>query len=298
MMTAIRHLAVSRDGSLLAGAEFKEVVHLYDLSSRTRLRTFNSTLDFGGSRIAVSHDGSVLAIGAYQRHGIAAYRSADGSELWRRKDLKKVQRVVFSHAGDRIYCCFDESACQKLDALNGKSGQTLRGVRDVWTSGFGPECLLECAENYVLRNEVSDVSVIPKASFAALNAAFSPISVCLSEAGGPVRAFSIETGMLLWRHDPPEGTHFLRLAYQKSNDQFVGVSWPFKNGVNCSLCRFDRDTGDSYPVVDFPSARKCVFWRNGSRLITASGAVIDVDSGRIDAILDFPPKRSKDCEIE
>jgi len=292
-MTAIRHLAASRDGSLLAAAEFESVVHLWDLNSLTRLRTFETTLDFGGSRLAVSPDGGLLAVGAYQRYGIATYRTLDGSELWRRKDLKKVQRVRFSHDGCRLFCCFDSSACERLDPLTGKSGSALRGVRNLWASSFSPACLLQRARDYLVADDKSNLVVIPKTSFAGLSAAFSPSEVCISEAGGPVRLFSLESGAMLWRHNPPEGTHFLELGYQTSSNQFVGISWPFKNGGNYMLCRFDRGSGEACPHTEVPSAYERVFLRNGSRLVTASGAVIDVHSGRLETTLSFPPNPPK-----
>src|ERR1700743_3832223 len=149
-ITAIHHLAASPDGFLLAAAEVKSIVHLWDLNSLARLRTFETTLDAGGSRLAVSHDGGLLAVGAYQRYGIAAYRSSDGSELWRRKDLKKGQGIRFSYNCARIVCCLDGSASERLDPLTGESGKTLRGIRNFWTSSFASQCLLQRANDYLL----------------------------------------------------------------------------------------------------------------------------------------------------
>jgi WD40 repeat protein len=291
-MTAIRHLAASRDGSVLAAAEFESTVHLWDLETLAPLRTFETTLDFGGSRLAVSPDGGLIVVGSYESDGIAAYRSSDGSEMWRRKDLKKVQQLRFSHDG-RLVCCFDGSPCERLDPMSGKSGKALRGVRKFWASDIGSQCLLVHARDYVLADAKTNLAIIPKASFAVLSAAFSPSEICISEAGGSVRCFSLKSGAMLWRFDPPEGTHFLRLAYQESSDQFVGISWPFQNGGCYKLCRFDRDSGEARPQAEISSAYACAFWRNGSRLITASGAVIDLTSGHVEATLAFPQKPPK-----
>src|SRR5882724_12685751 len=94
--TAVRQLATSRRGNVFAAGEFERGVHLYDLLTLERLRTIDTTLDFGGRRLAISNDGSTLIAGAYQVHGIAAYSCDTGKELWRRKDLKKVQQINFN----------------------------------------------------------------------------------------------------------------------------------------------------------------------------------------------------------
>jgi WD40 repeat protein len=286
-MSTIRHLAASRDGSVVAAAEFKSLVHLWDLNSLSWLRTFNTTLDFGGRRLAVSPDGSLVAAGAYRRHGIAVYRASDGSELWRRKDLKKVQRLEFSNDGRRLFCCFDDKACESLDSSNGASGVTLRGARNIWVSKIGSARLIECAKNYIIEDDTRRFA-IPMMSFAALSAAFSRSQVCLSEAGGSVRVYSLSSATMLWQYDPPKGTHFLRVTCMENIDEFAGVSWAFNGGGGYMLHRFNRDTGESARVADAPDAYECVFFRNGTRLLTASGAVINVTSGDLEATIDFP----------
>jgi hypothetical protein len=62
--TAIRQLATSRTGRVLAAAEFERVVHLYDLTTSGHLRTLDTILDFGGDRLAISNDGKTLVVGA------------------------------------------------------------------------------------------------------------------------------------------------------------------------------------------------------------------------------------------
>lgn len=242
-MTAIRHLAASRDGSILAAAEFESTVHLWDLNTFSRLRRFETTLDWGGSRLAVSPEGSLIAVGAYQRHGIAAYRTSDGSELWRRTDLKKVQRLCFSHNGRDLFCCFDRHACERLDSLSGKSGANLRGVRNLWASGFGETYLLERSRDYLVTKDGSNLMIIPKMSFGCLSVGFARSRVCVSEAGGPVRLFDLRSTKMIWRHVPAKGTHFLAMAYQASSDRFVGVLSPYETGGRSTLCHFDNDTG-------------------------------------------------------
>src|SRR5947209_6994529 len=126
--TVIRQLAASRRGEVIAAAEFERTVHVYDLSTLERLRTIETTLDFGGRRLAISSDGQTIIAGAYYVDGIAAYSGGTGVELWRRKDLKKVQQIELSSDDSHVLCCFETRSCEILNTKSGKSGQSLRGV--------------------------------------------------------------------------------------------------------------------------------------------------------------------------
>jgi WD40 repeat protein len=286
-MAAIRQLASSYDGHVLAAADSESVVHLWDLQSFTCLNTIETTLDFGGSRLAIAPDGHVVAAGAYHVHGIAAYRASDGTELWRRKDLKKVQHLRFGYDAHRIFCCFDRSACESLDAASGKSGRTLRGISDLWESPFRPVRLMKRSRDFVIATDKSKIAIVPKVTFAALSAAFSESAVGISEAGGPVRLFDLSSGKQLWRHDPPKGTHFVRLAFSAAIGHFVGLLWPFERGGASSLHVFDEKSGVAHWAADVGPSTKAVFCQRGTRLVNSSGDVFSVPSGRVECRLAF-----------
>jgi hypothetical protein len=63
-MSAIRHLAASYSGNVLAAGEFEKRIHIFDVVTRTKVCEFDSRLDFGGRRLAVSDDGRYCAAGA------------------------------------------------------------------------------------------------------------------------------------------------------------------------------------------------------------------------------------------
>jgi WD40 repeat protein len=287
-MGTIRHLAASYDGDVLAAAEFEQIVHLWDLRSFSRLKTFETILDFGGKRLAVSRDGQTVIAGAYRVHGIAAYRASDGAELWRRKDLKKVQRIGFDRSCRQISCCFDSAACHMLETASGETAKTVRGVRKIWESPVGSARLFQRTSDFVLEANELRVAVIPKATFAALSAAFSKSEVCISESGGPVRLFNLKSGELIWRHDPTGGTHFLRLAYSEAIEKFVGASFPYVHGGPTSLSHFDKITGNPRLVTTIGLLADVAFCHKGSRVVTRSGEIFDVESGRLVSDLRFP----------
>jgi hypothetical protein len=284
----IRQLAASRAGSVVAAAEFEHLVHLFDLRCLDRVRTIQTTLDFGGRRLAISDDGRIVVVGAYRVSGIAAYSSEDGRELWRRKDLKKVQKIAFSGDDSHVLCCFDSGPCATLNVATGRSGRSLRGVRGVWESPFAPVRFLERSKDYAIADLEAPIVSIPRVSFAVLDAALSPTLVCVSEAGGPVRAFDVSSGAEAWRHTPPAGTHFLRVAFCEASRSFAGVSWPFERGGQLLLQLFSREDGSPTVVADVGAETETVFCARGAQLLTSAGCLFDVASGNRVAKLPFP----------
>jgi len=272
--TTIRQLAAGRTGNVLAAGEFARRVHLFDLAGRKHLLTLDATLDFGGDRLAVSNDGRTLVAGAYDRRGITAYSIPEGTELWRRGDLKRVQNVGFAPADSRVLCGFDHRPCEVLVSATGRSGATLRGVRQAWESPFS--CARFMARSRGQKtNAISAVDgtvrPVPKASFAVLDVAFSPSVICTSEAGGPVRAFDPSTAAELWRRTPSRG-HFLRLAYCDRLGAFVGRSWEH---IHC----ISPATGTSQVILEVPSRETAIFCLSGTGLVLTSGAAFDVVRG-------------------
>jgi hypothetical protein len=110
---------------VLAAGEIRNRVHLFDLLSHKRLRMIDTTLDFGGQRLAVSTDGELVIVGAYNQYGVAAYSGVHGTEVWRRQDLKKVQNLRFGDTDLKVLCGFERGHGEVLDASNGQSGQPM-----------------------------------------------------------------------------------------------------------------------------------------------------------------------------
>src|SRR5258708_6132927 len=125
--SAIRHLATSPSGNLIAAAEFKSRVSIWNLQTQVKLSEFETVLDFGGARLAIDEVGERCVAGAYRVHGIACYNTNNGELLWQRRDLKKVQWIAILPSQNEIACGFEIAPLQILSLDNGKTLQKLRG---------------------------------------------------------------------------------------------------------------------------------------------------------------------------
>src|SRR5689334_2488504 len=143
----IRHLAAASMTERIAAARFEREVAIWDLSTRQRTSAFDTVLDFGGRRLALTPDGSRCIAGAYSRRGIACYNASNGGLVWRRPDLTGVQYISVSPDGKRVFCGFGTGPCVVLDVESGETLERWRGVRRVIGSPFMP-VYLTCAQRY------------------------------------------------------------------------------------------------------------------------------------------------------
>jgi hypothetical protein len=275
----IKHVVGSWAGTVIVAKETERVVHLFDCETNASLGTLCTIADAGGNRLAVSGDGRTIVAGAYYSDGVAAYAVTGGHELWRRRDLKRVQDIRISLDDQRVYCCFDHKACHVLDHSSGITTRTLSGVRHVWESPYADIMLVE-KRTLIMQTSAGDrISSISRESFSTLCAAFATGLVCVSEAGGPLRCCQALTGKEVWRWSHP-GQHVLEVGYIESDNAFVGVCTPVKPGATCQLVRWDEASGRASIVCELGPAFSFAFSRKAGLLVTSAGIIIDTATGR------------------
>ena len=119
-MKDIRHIATSFNGQTIALAEFKKRVQIFDINSLEVISEFDTILDFGGRRLAISEDGKICICGCWERHGICAYETKTGKIVWQRKDLKKVQHIQTLYTDNsKFFAHFEIGASRTFDINTG-----------------------------------------------------------------------------------------------------------------------------------------------------------------------------------
>jgi outer membrane protein assembly factor BamB len=265
-------------------------IGIYDKpSQRHRLQTWNwrtstmltefETVFDGCDRIAISSIGDVLFAGNWQageNGGVAAYDTTSGSLLWHRTDIFETQRLHYSHSNEAVWCSTEKSPLQSLDAQTEKTLFAWETIRDAFDSPFDARWLAERETDYVLVGEPS--VAIPRESFSLLHAVFSPDSVCLTEATGPVRCLESNSGEERWRYSSEQG-HVIQLSYQP-NGFMYGVLFLSQEGEDSKLVRFALDSG-ACEVLYHEAERGPFAWSIGPGvLITRTGAVISLETGQ------------------
>jgi len=210
-------------------------------------------------------------IGHNKDSGIACYStSSDGTRLWLRPDLKRVQRIR-PVSPSAIFCGFDKGPGLLIDAESGENLESFRGIRNMWGDRDGISLRATKKKLMVYVGDEKMKSADLK-SFAILDALILREEVWISEAGGTVYCLR-KNGEELWEYTPPKTSHILNFGISK-NDTVLGVQWCY-------------ETGGKFTVIELMSAKpreissysnKCLgFLPKRNQLLRPDLSVLDLD---------------------
>jgi WD40 repeat protein len=294
LASAIRELSASINSQWIAAGYFEKTIQIWDPNSRERISEFPTVFSSGAKNLALAPDGKRLVAGLSRPRGkVAAYEVPSGRKLWD-LNLPYPTKLQFSPSGDSILCTTNQQSVLRLDAQRGNILETKNGTRRY----------IEDLSGDVLRvpaNEADSICLIRgghtfnlyKPSRWVLDATFSPDSVCISEANGPVRCLGRVDGKLQWAFEPPTKSHVVALHYSPGIDAFFGVSFNFEDGASRALIRFHPASGINQQVCEFASWEEA-FLGTTDQLVTSAGEIRSLSSGDIVGRLKFPQKEYPD----
>jgi WD40 repeat protein len=290
LASAIRELAVSKNPQWIAAAHFEKTIEIWESNSLDRITEFSAVFCSGARNLALAPTAEILVTGLSRNHGkVAAYQVPSGRKLWER-NLTYPSKLKFGPSGDSILCTINQRSVLRLDVQTGDIFETIEGTRqyledlngDVLTVPANKEepiCLIREGRAFNLY----------KPSRWVLDAQFSPCSVCLSEANGPVRCVSRVDGKLQWTFDPGATSHVVGLHYSPGIDAFFGVLFNFENGVSRTLIQFDPTSGKHQQVCEFHSWEEA-FLGTTDQIVTSAGEIRNLSNGELVGRLPFPQK--------
>ncbi len=288
-----RHVVSSSTSRRVLFGAFEHSVVIRDLVHGTQSETIHTTFDFGGRRLALSDELDGILAAAYDRYGLALYTGNTGHEVWRRKDIRKVQDISLSPDGLTAYCGMEAAPLAVIDLRTGDTKRRVRGVRFLCASPYAPVQFADSSRPFVADARGNHLFYVDRVTFAVLDVVFAPDLLVLSESGGPVRCIVLATGHEKWRYDPPKGSHVLRVGYHEERSCVLGVEWPYAEGGPKRLLQFSPEHGAIVGALDVCELTDCCFALAGRVLVTTEGEVIDTATGerRLNRIRGFQVDR-------
>lgn len=276
----------------MAGAGLDGQVYVWNVESRVLVHEFPTTIRSGGVSLALSADGSTCFAGTYYAWGVACVDLSERRELWRRSDLKRFYGLAFVPHDGSLVGWFDGRAGQVLDGRTGQSIERRHGLSAFYASRFD-RSVLKYARQLELINAFGERHRWSRESFALLDAGFSPESCVVSEVGGAVRAFELDTGHLTWTYQPSPGTHVTLLDFAPRLGRFVAMEYAYTAAA--------RETAPMVSLLHFEPGGQVVFRRavrdwsvavfagNGEFLLNGLGELHEVETGDVVHVFtDFP----------
>ena len=283
-MKDIRQIATSFNGQTIALAEFEKRVQIFDINSLEVISEFDTILDFGGQRLAISEDGKICICGCWERHGICAYETKTGKIVWQRKDLKKVQHIQILYADNsKFFVQFEVGASRTFDINTGHEIDKVSGANYFFNSKYLEiDIIYKSSKIQIIDRQSKKVkSNIERQSFATLDLDIADNCFSISESSGPLSCYDINTGQLKWRVPLNVDGHFLRICYNKHLNMFVGVSWPFATGGNKKLKYINKDNGNIEKEIAINCPVETEFALGGQILVTSDREIINIVTGEI-----------------
>ena len=303
--SAIRHLDAPYDGPRVAGAEFLSTVYVWDLKARKRVSAFETPLDFGGRRLAISPRGDVCAVGSWTYGGLACYDADSAEVTYARGDLKQLQFVSFSPDGKRLYCGRETGPMSVLDAGTGADIAKYPYTDFAYCSPHQPiELLSRRRKGSIELRTVGGkrIATLTRTGFKIFDVAFGTDRLCMSEAGGNyfrrdepgplLRCVETQAGAELWRYAPRRNWWIEHVAYSPRAMAFFGLERNYIRRFRDRLLRFDYDSGKVSLVARTERRSDTqVFCSRGEALLTSEGELIDVFTGVTRRAFRFPYNR-------
>ncbi len=265
MKGRIDNIEIAAKSSFIVASEFEKITDVWDISKGEKICRFNSTYGFGGERIAISTDGKYIVTGSYRKKGLVLYHTSDGSIVWIRSDISKIQKVKFSIDNMYIFVSIDNKNILKISINDGSTLEKIKGAANIFFNLYEDVYLLESKE-YIIYLNGRKASRICKESFACLDACFSNITVYISEAAksissidfaknqfnkldvipafASIRAINYKNEEEIWRFKPCVDSHFLKVKYNKNKNVLFSILRIFENGGNRFLYVFNALTGE------------------------------------------------------
>jgi len=303
--SSIRHLSITDTSSIVAAALYEKTVQIWLWKTGQQLGEFQTMLDFGGRRLALTPDGRTCIVGAWGQRGrgprgLAAYSIPDGKLLWNREDIHHIQYVTLSGSGREIYCGVEGSFAHIIDAATGEQLGRVRSAIKIVGSRYTSHKLNVKKGGYLVNGE-SEFEILPL-SFALLDAVFSPEALCLSEPKnalhpreevGGIRLIDLATAEQLWYLDLGSN----HLAFNSSDRSFYCVDVARTAPHNRSLIRLASSLLECEQVVALGRCWQEAFSPSGSVLVTNQGDVYQTSTGALLSQLDFPKRDYPDASL-
>ena len=267
----MRHIASSDNSSAFLTAEFDNYVYAWDICSFTSISKFETVLEYGGDRLAISDSGRFCVAAAYNSEGICMYEIATGSIIWCRKDINNIQMVKYGVDGDVLFIGADEKYLTILDSTTGKVIDKIDRVTNIYQNRYGQD---DCFLKGKTKIEFGTKKIVSP-TFAFLDVAPTDSGIATSAVGSVLR-FTNYYGEKIWEVKPGEGKHFTQLYYTQAYGILYAILYAYKDHSGAIYAVWGIDTKNGLVVFKYDLPENAVafgFAACGKKLICSSGEI-------------------------
>ena len=276
MKKRVSHIATSQKGPVFLVAEFEKKAYSWNLDTYERISEFDTVLDYGGFRLAITEDGKQCVAAAYNRYGLAMYDVSTGSIVWSRKDIKGTQYIKFDPANEKIYVGFYKKPMLVIDRNDGSDIERIRSAEQVYFDYISSKRFFLKDENKV----VGDGIEVESPAFTFFDA--QPTKTGAALCADDLIYYDLSEQKITWRVTPGAKEHFLKLAYSIEKDVIFALLYKYdepRTSPYYLLYRISADDGAVKYTFPLPlESFEFGFAQDAAKLICSSGELFDISS--------------------
>lgn len=218
----------------------------------------------------ITDDGEFAVASAYQRLGISLIKVSTGEVLWTQKKTKKIHKVYFDKAEEKVVVCCRYDGIYYLNVQSGEIEKHESGEK-IHLNAYGEDIFFP-KEKIVRIGECS----IESPGFSWFSAIGTKEGILLQSAGEGGLMLYDRDGKLLWNNKELFGT----VVYQEDKDRIC-----VKNGDDhvekiTIASAIDGQIIDSIKIPEYA----CAFIHNNKTLLCNTGKMYDVSNVSIKEI--------------
>jgi hypothetical protein len=129
---AVHSLSVAGRAPIVAVGLVTRGIEIWNWETGEKVSEFDSVFRNGGRRLAIDPAGEFCVAASWKKgksDGVACYRTHSGETVWHRTDMRRVQGLRISTAGDAVACWIEGASVEVLNTSTGESAGTMHGVR-------------------------------------------------------------------------------------------------------------------------------------------------------------------------
>jgi hypothetical protein len=229
--------------------------------------------DFGGKRIAISHDSKMLFCCGYY-YGIQAINIQSKEVIWKILKIKSIQKIEVSNDGAYLYVLTETEKLYTIESSSGLIMKKEKGIRDFYKTNLSGLIITRKNDLYFKLEE--SMNRIASLENLLLSACSFQNDIVLSEMYKSLKRINIITGEIIWISELKPGFRVNHMANLIDNTIVILANYMTPSIDENHLIVLNFETGKVLKKTQIDSKyHGFCFSHNGVRLFCSNGDVFD-----------------------
>ena len=193
------YFEIIANNTIIAKSRFEKTVDLFCAVDFKKLTSIETTIDFGGVRLAISVDSTILFTCNFYG-GLSAFKIDDGQILWENSKIKSIQKIDVSDDGAFLFIVTEKRFFLIVDIKSGEVINQEKRILSFFKLTENNVLFINSNKSAILKSDFK-ISPFYKFENRIINVCLIKNNIICSEMNKPLKMISIETGGKIWESE-------------------------------------------------------------------------------------------------